>query len=43
MAPHAASSRSTGGTDGGLLRFLTCGSVDDGKSTLIGRLLHDSS
>ena len=26
----------------GLLRFLTCGSVDDGKSTLIGRLLHDS-
>ena len=26
-----------------LLRLLTCGSVDDGKSTLIGRLLHDSS
>jgi bifunctional enzyme CysN/CysC len=26
----------------GLLRLLTCGSVDDGKSTLIGRLLHDS-
>ncbi|MDX7991564.1 sulfate adenylyltransferase subunit CysN [Xenorhabdus littoralis] len=26
----------------GLLRFLTCGSVDDGKSTLIGRLLHDT-
>ena len=26
----------------GILRFLTCGSVDDGKSTLIGRLLHDS-
>ena len=26
----------------GLLRFLTCGSVDDGKSTLIGRLLYDS-
>jgi len=25
-----------------LLRFFTCGSVDDGKSTLIGRLLHDS-
>ena len=24
------------------LRFLTCGSVDDGKSTLLGRLLHDS-
>jgi sulfate adenylyltransferase subunit 1 len=28
--------------DGELLRFLTAGSVDDGKSTLIGRLLHDS-
>ena len=27
--------------DSGLLRFLTCGSVDDGKSTLIGRLLFD--
>jgi len=26
----------------GLLRFITCGSVDDGKSTLIGRILHDS-
>ena len=26
----------------GLLRFITCGSVDDGKSTLIGRLLHDA-
>ena len=29
-------------TDKGLLRFMTCGSVDDGKSTLIGRLLYDS-
>ncbi len=29
-------------TTKGLLRFLTCGSVDDGKSTLIGRLLYDS-
>jgi len=28
--------------DNGLLRFITCGSVDDGKSTLIGRLLLDS-
>ncbi|AUM01367.1 sulfate adenylyltransferase subunit CysN [Zoogloeaceae bacteirum Par-f-2] len=28
--------------DNGLLRFMTCGSVDDGKSTLIGRLLYDS-
>src|SRR4029079_813680 len=27
----------------GLLRFRTCGSVDDGKSTLIGRLLYDSA
>ena len=27
--------------DGGLLRLLTCGSVDDGKSTLLGRLLFD--
>jgi bifunctional enzyme CysN/CysC len=26
----------------GFLRFITCGSVDDGKSTLIGRLLYDS-
>jgi sulfate adenylyltransferase subunit 1 len=30
------------GVDYGLLRFLTCGSVDDGKSTLIGRLLYDT-
>ncbi|AUN96306.1 sulfate adenylyltransferase subunit 1 [Pseudazoarcus pumilus] len=30
------------GIDTGLLRFLTCGSVDDGKSTLIGRLLFDT-
>jgi bifunctional enzyme CysN/CysC len=28
--------------DQGVLRFLTCGSVDDGKSTLIGRLLYDT-
>jgi bifunctional enzyme CysN/CysC len=27
--------------DKDLLRFITCGSVDDGKSTLIGRLLYD--
>jgi bifunctional enzyme CysN/CysC len=33
---------STGANSKRLLRFLTCGSVDDGKSTLIGRLLHDS-
>ncbi len=31
-----------GAAAGGMLRFLTCGSVDDGKSTLIGRLLYDS-
>ena len=30
------------GKDSGLLRFMTCGSVDDGKSTLIGRLLFDT-
>jgi bifunctional enzyme CysN/CysC len=29
-------------TSGDTLRFITCGSVDDGKSTLIGRLLHDT-
>jgi sulfate adenylyltransferase subunit 1 len=35
QATHLASER-------GLLRFITAGSVDDGKSTLIGRLLFDS-
>ncbi|MGR0218588.1 sulfate adenylyltransferase subunit 1 [Agromyces sp. ZXT2-6] len=30
------------GTGGSLFRFATAGSVDDGKSTLVGRLLHDS-
>ena len=30
------------GLDRGVLRFITAGSVDDGKSTLIGRLLYDS-
>ncbi len=35
-------SAGTAGPPKGLLRFLTCGSVDDGKSTLIGRLLYDS-
>jgi len=33
--PHAVEDR-------GVLRFITAGSVDDGKSTLIGRLLHDT-
>ncbi|MDB5695558.1 MAG: adenylyl-sulfate kinase [Sphingomonas bacterium] len=37
--PAPSSDRGTAGT---LLRFITCGSVDDGKSTLIGRLLHDT-
>jgi sulfate adenylyltransferase subunit 1 len=32
----------TTAADLGVLRFLTCGSVDDGKSTLIGRLLYDT-
>jgi bifunctional enzyme CysN/CysC len=32
----------TATADKGLLRFLTCGSVDDGKSTLIGRLLYEA-
>ena len=30
------------GQEKSLLRLLTCGSVDDGKSTLLGRLLYDS-
>ena len=29
-------------TEQSLLRLVTCGSVDDGKSTLIGRLLYDA-
>ncbi len=37
--PAAAAAPAT--RPAGLLRLLTCGSVDDGKSTLIGRLLHD--
>src|SRR5712691_5532764 len=37
-----SSGRARARQDKDLLRFLTCGSVDDGKSTLIGRLLHDS-
>ena len=39
--PRSPSFLATDG-DKGLLRFLTCGSVDDGKSTLIGRLLYNS-
>ena len=33
---------STVSADTNLLRFITCGSVDDGKSTLLGRLLYDA-
>ena len=41
--PAAAVDAGTGLTNThGVLRFITAGSVDDGKSTLIGRLLHDS-
>jgi bifunctional enzyme CysN/CysC len=39
-APHRGASDQAQAKDH--LRFITCGSVDDGKSTLIGRLLHDS-
>ena len=38
----AATSGLAGEHNKELLKFLTCGSVDDGKSTLIGRLLHDT-
>src|SRR5512138_3841414 len=38
----AAAHHAQAAEDRGLLRFLTCGSVDDGKSTLIGRLLLDT-
>jgi bifunctional enzyme CysN/CysC len=36
------SATAAGKSEKSLLRFLTCGSVDDGKSTLVGRLLFDS-
>src|SRR5690242_4201686 len=39
LAPAA---RSKAPPAAGLLRLITCGSVDDGKSTLLGRLLYDS-
>ena len=40
---NSPSPDSSGKREGGdQLRFITCGSVDDGKSTLIGRLLHDT-
>jgi sulfate adenylyltransferase large subunit len=40
--PHAATALSEQAQATELLRLVTCGSVDDGKSTLIGRLLYDS-
>ena len=40
IEPHAFAPESD--RDSGVLRFITAGSVDDGKSTLIGRLLHDT-
>ncbi|MDX2238551.1 MAG: sulfate adenylyltransferase subunit CysN [Hyphomonadaceae bacterium] len=42
MAADSAAWRRDMDKDARLLRFITCGSVDDGKSTLIGRLLYDS-
>ncbi len=43
IASHADSTRASDTIDtSSALRFITCGSVDDGKSTLIGRLLVDS-
>ncbi len=43
IAPHAYAAGATGRNDiASALKFITCGSVDDGKSTLIGRLLIDS-
>jgi bifunctional enzyme CysN/CysC len=42
MAAQPAADQPEDSADKPLLRFLTCGSVDDGKSTLIGRLLYES-
>ena len=42
-APDLARQTSSLGHQATLLRLLTCGSVDDGKSTLLGRLLYDSN
>ncbi|MBY4723945.1 MULTISPECIES: sulfate adenylyltransferase subunit CysN [Burkholderia] len=46
LARHAPDARASGEAHTptqDLLRFITCGSVDDGKSTLIGRLLYESN
>ena len=42
LAPVAPVASAPAQGDHRALRFLTAGSVDDGKSTLIGRLLYDS-
>ena len=42
MAPRTSTPIWSSHQHKSLLRFITCGSVDDGKSTLIGRLLYDS-
>ncbi|AOI97530.1 sulfate adenylyltransferase subunit CysN [Burkholderia sp. LA-2-3-30-S1-D2] len=42
-APEAPGMRADDGQTKDLLRFITCGSVDDGKSTLIGRMLYESN
>ncbi|WP_448581362.1 sulfate adenylyltransferase subunit CysN [Thermaurantiacus sp.] len=42
VCPAPAPARVAAPAAKSLLRFLTCGSVDDGKSTLIGRMLHDT-
>jgi len=42
MSTSAITANGAAPSDLGVLRFLTCGSVDDGKSTLIGRLLFDT-
>jgi len=43
VVPVAAPASSPAPESGAMVRLLTCGSVDDGKSTLIGRLLWDSA
>ncbi|MGP8475980.1 sulfate adenylyltransferase subunit CysN [Burkholderia sp. PR2] len=42
-APKAPGMHADDGQTKDLLRFITCGSVDDGKSTLIGRMLYESN
>ncbi|NNH33728.1 adenylyl-sulfate kinase, partial [Rhizobium sp. SEMIA 4085] len=42
VPPHDIEAHLTEHDKKSILRFITCGSVDDGKSTLIGRLLYDA-